>query len=489
MKNVQKTTTSVMSNVMTRAMVSILYGLIILMISSINPAQSADFLRDFYDQSLTNYTSPSEYKTATQNGVSGGSLYMRWPNQSYSPLTFTPPSFGMHGCRGIDLNMGSFSMINADAFVDMLRSIGQNAKGLFFQIALQAAAPEVNSAITSLSKTVQDFNRYFRNSCESAQTLLNKTGLSSLAKELGEGARKYAMGSGTSTDAGKADTDSSDPNYIKTNQPTYTRSDGTTVKLDNKNYTWQAISDAGFGAGLSPNLKQLMLSVAGTYIVKWNGTNLDVKYYPPTIDDMRKLIGVDQTPMPTSQTIPLYQCGLDPTCVGMLSSDTNYLPLYPMFYQLLNNAYDNIRSRTDWLDTNTLALFGRSHLPLAKVMDILSTKYDDVAARKILSDTAEIMAVEFARDFMTQMRHELRRSIDTAKADTVSRSKAELDALQKISDTLEKQTQVAYELAKTANQNLADIQDFAARHEYFSNAVYGLMSKQTMEAAQFGAMY
>jgi conjugative transfer pilus assembly protein TraH len=465
-----------------RSIISLMVG-----ICALTPkAQAADFLRDFYDETLTNYSSPQEYKTATSNGFSGGSLYARWPQKSITPFTFTPPSFNMHGCRGIDLNMGAFSMINADAFVDMLRSIGQNAKGLFFQIALQAAAPELNSTLTSLSKTLQDFNKYFRNSCESAQMLLNKTGLSQVAKELGEDAKKWAVGSGTSSDAGKADTDSSDPSYIKVNQPEYTRSDGTKIKKDNKNYTWQAISDANFSAGLSTRMKEVMMSVSGTYIARWDGNTLKVDYKAPIIDDVNKLVGLKAT---TADNLSLYSCGLDLTCVSITNSDSAFKPLYATFNELLLKAFNNIKSRTDWLDTETLALFGRSHLPLGKMMDTLAAKYSVNDAQGKLSMAAQIMAVDFTRDFLGHLNLQLQKAIKVAEGDTTSRSKDELESLKKIKETIEKQALVAKQLSEEVNKNYADIYSFAQRHEYFSNALYNHTSSNTTEAARFGANY
>lgn len=455
-------------------------------------AHAADFLREFYDDSLTNYSAPQEYKTSTHNGISGGSLYARWPQKSISPFTFTPPSFSMHGCRGIDLNMGAFSMINADQFVDMLRAIGQNAKGLFFQIALQAAAPDLNSTITSLSKTLQDFNKYFRNSCESAQMLLDKTGLSRVAKELGEDARKYAVSSGTSSDAGKADTDSSDPSYIKVNQPEYTRSDGTKIKKDNKNYTWQAMQDVNFGAGLSTAMKEVMMSVSGTYIARWDNNNLKIDYKAPTLTSLNQLVGIADPKLVgpvATDNIDLYRCGLDLTCVSMTTSNSGFTSLYATFYTILLKAFDNIQKRNDWLDTETLALFSRTQLPLGKMMDTLSSKYSTNDVQGKLSQAAEIMAVDFARDFLGHLNLHLQKAIDVAENDSVSRSKDEIESLKKIRETIKNQAIAAKELSKQVNQNYADIYNFAQRHEYFTNAIYNHTSSITTEAAKFGSAY
>ena len=69
--------------------------------------------------------SPGNLATARRGGFYGGSIYIRGRVMSVNVLNFTPPSFAS-GCGGIDIFGGSFSMINAEQFVALLRSIAQN---------------------------------------------------------------------------------------------------------------------------------------------------------------------------------------------------------------------------------------------------------------------------------------------------------------------------------------------------------------------------
>ena len=87
-----------------------------------------------------NVTGANAYRGQTMNFYTGGSLYMRTPVRNYPLASITPPSFRA-GCGGIDLYAGSFSFINKDQFVALLRNIGNNAIGAAFNMALCSMSP------------------------------------------------------------------------------------------------------------------------------------------------------------------------------------------------------------------------------------------------------------------------------------------------------------------------------------------------------------
>jgi conjugative transfer pilus assembly protein TraH len=62
------------------------------------------------------------------------------------------------GCGGIDLFAGSFSFINEAQFVALLKNIGQNALGYFFQLALKSMAPEIAVTLEWLQDQAQKIN-------------------------------------------------------------------------------------------------------------------------------------------------------------------------------------------------------------------------------------------------------------------------------------------------------------------------------------------
>jgi conjugative transfer pilus assembly protein TraH len=142
------------------------------------PMATGGGLEDFYNSVSTynNVTGPSAYEGQTMNIYTGGSLFMRTPSRNYQLLSAAAPSL-RGGCGGIDAFAGSFSFINVDQFVAMLRNIGQNALGLFFMTALQSMAPDIMESIKYLNKIAQDINAMGINSCEAAKGLVAASGV------------------------------------------------------------------------------------------------------------------------------------------------------------------------------------------------------------------------------------------------------------------------------------------------------------------------
>lgn len=123
---------------------------------------------------LTNATTPSLYMGQRRGAIVGGSFYARSRIMRPNLLNFTPPGWRA-GCGGIDLFGGSFSFISMNQFIQLLRSIGQNAAGYAFQIAMNAICGDCLEILSDLQKKIQEFNQYFGNSCQMAQSLVDKT--------------------------------------------------------------------------------------------------------------------------------------------------------------------------------------------------------------------------------------------------------------------------------------------------------------------------
>ena len=98
----------------------------------------------------------------------GGSMFVRAPQRTYQLASVAGPNLKA-GCGGIDLFAGSFSFINEAQFVALLKNIGQNALGYFFQLALKSMAPEIAVTIEWLQDQAQKINALNVNSCQAAR--------------------------------------------------------------------------------------------------------------------------------------------------------------------------------------------------------------------------------------------------------------------------------------------------------------------------------
>ncbi|MBW6123170.1 conjugal transfer protein TraH [Pseudomonas aeruginosa] len=128
-------------------------------------------------ESMSNTTGGGYFETATRGVIAGGSMRVRNKIATDPLVSFRPPSF-QAGCGGIDMFAGSFSFINAQQFVQSLRSVAANAVGVAsgyaFKLALNAMGPTVHNVIQNLQEVMQDINSLMSNSCQLAQGLVTE---------------------------------------------------------------------------------------------------------------------------------------------------------------------------------------------------------------------------------------------------------------------------------------------------------------------------
>ena len=136
------------------------------------PMASAGGLQNKMDavfNDMSNVSRPGVFETQRRGVLSRGSAYIRSPIMNTELVNLQAPSFKA-GCGGIDFFGGSFSFINADQFVQLLRSVASNAKGYAFQIALDIACPDCMAWINNLQSKIQKLNEQLGNSCQLAPT-------------------------------------------------------------------------------------------------------------------------------------------------------------------------------------------------------------------------------------------------------------------------------------------------------------------------------
>ena len=104
----------------------------VLLGSSASQAGPLQAQMDQVFNSMTNVTAPGVYETQRRGVLTAGSVYVRNKIVDTQIAAFAPPSWKA-GCGGIDFFAGSFSFINADQFVQLLRSVASNAVGYAFK--------------------------------------------------------------------------------------------------------------------------------------------------------------------------------------------------------------------------------------------------------------------------------------------------------------------------------------------------------------------
>ena len=222
---------------------------------------------------MTNTTKPGVYNAARRGVISGGSIINRSRIVNKNLFNFTPPHISA-GCGGIDLFGGSFSFINADQFVELLRAIAANAKGYAFKVALDAASSLISVDLSELQRALQLLNSANINSCQLAQGLVNtaadtfgiphknKMDLTGALHGFVDVAQAFGH-YGTDPDAGKKASETKETNEI--------------LKKDVNslvgNYVWRALKNRGaksmfYDADADENKEyEIIMSITGTVVM------------------------------------------------------------------------------------------------------------------------------------------------------------------------------------------------------------------------------
>lgn len=114
-----------------------------------------------------------DYETSNKNAIALGSFSYRVKSHDPNIVNFQGPSMKA-GCNGIDLNLGSFSMIKdlTGMLQNSMRQIAAGSASYAFNLALDALCPTCAANIKALKKAMDEWNQFFKNSCEAGQALM-----------------------------------------------------------------------------------------------------------------------------------------------------------------------------------------------------------------------------------------------------------------------------------------------------------------------------
>ena len=227
-------------------------------------ADLEDTLRNMLDANVQ-VNNPGSVSSARRGGFYGGSVYVRGRVMNVSVINFTPPSFSA-GCGGIDLFGGSFSMINKEQFVALLRSVAQNAAGYAFHLALKNICEQCSTIIANLQRVIQEMNQFTGNSCQLAKGIVNG-GLQALELSDVKGMQTTSMTSGFN-DAWEAfwGSLSSTVDQLAATNP----DGGRDYDKFEVNVVWEAMRNngvSGWFTGGDSDLMEALMTLTGTVVL------------------------------------------------------------------------------------------------------------------------------------------------------------------------------------------------------------------------------
>ncbi|OZA72272.1 MAG: pilus assembly protein, partial [Sphingomonadales bacterium 39-62-4] len=353
-------------------------------------------LNTFFNQmgGAANVTGPSAYQGQSAGYYTGGSLWTRFPQASVNPVNLQLPNVKA-GCGGIDLFGGSFSFINSDELIALLKATASNALGFAFMLAIKSISPQIASTLEDLSQKVQQLNQFNMNSCEMAQNLVS--GL--WGKQAGREAEicKYIGNSqGIFSDWAKS---RHECNEGGARASTLAANSDPTIPADSYNYTWDMLKKSY--PTFDQDFREYLMTLVGTVIY--------VKAQSDAGNPSYRYLGQGDRAILTAlldggSGAKVLRCDSADRCLnpvlGTLSIDPGQA-LKPRIRALLESMNAKVRSNTA-LTTQEIGLLGATSIPLYKIVTVNAAAQLGGMSSSDMDNLAEIVGVDMLETLVRQ---------------------------------------------------------------------------------------
>lgn len=398
-------------------------------------------LSNFYDSvsSYYNVTSPQAIEGQAMHVFTGGGLYYRSPMKTYSLFNMSLPSLRA-GCGGIDFFGGSFSFINADEFVQLLRNIGQNAVGVFFMTAMQAMAPDIAEIIKYLQNVAQDMNATNVNSCEAAEWLVNASKAYILNKSNAQTSLITAMKNSLFSDYDQARREvAGDDAKAQQTQDAVKNDPNANARLVMGNIVWRAMSRAGLASYLSEKERRLAMSTVGALVFSPapgapEGSPPRLSYKPRTIT-FEQLINKGDGAENAASNPKIITC-LDGTgeeqCTVMGNEPYDGEPFAKLAAQKMREIYDKIRTRSA-LSHGEIGFVNATSIPVYRLLSVAAAYEPDSVAHSMIETYSDAIGAELAAAFILKALDEVEKALFSRAYEG---AQAEVDALKEFRATM-----------------------------------------------------
>ena len=411
---------------------------------------------------IGNVTAPGAFRGQAMNLYTGGSLMMRSPGRNYSLADVQLPSLRA-GCGGIDLFGGSFSFINKQQFVALLRNIGSNAVGYAFKLALQSISPDIDKLLTELHDQINKVNAMNINSCEAAQALVNgavgeydnsvMSGCANISQYLGSVADRADARLTCATNAPavvKTAAASSDPNIRN-------------VTFVKGNVVWTALNRVA--GSISQPEKEFIMSVIGTVVLyppRDDGSGAMPRYFDPTIAGLRDLLlGRGASASAGNIDVEIYACDEPVECLNPGRRMVSVKPFSRLVSERLLRISDNIASRTPQTSAD-IGFINNTTEPVYKMLAVANAVPGSSTAETLIETYKDVIALDYTETFLKRVI----RQAQTALSHTLKRSDLEqqyVDTLQSNAQEAQRQLvaekQAAYAKLRSVSSMTQDLQN------------------------------
>lgn len=424
--------------------------LILLISALLAPVQAAADLNETMEtlfDSMVNITAPDAHLSARRGIIDGGSVVVRNRISNPQIISFVPPRMAA-SCGGVDAFMGSFSFINADAFVNLLRSIASSAVSYAFQLAMREMCPSCSQLMTELREAAGKVNQWAGNSCQAAEALVNKIG-EKVPIEKSLSIEKSWLG-GLARSAGSA-VDSFNSQFPGPGSTlatkTLTASERYAAGIDG-NIAYRVLTDgataaSGWITGGDSDLVEELISLTGTVIISPvdpSQPNADEK--TSQIDTLepilsfRLLVGGGELDQP----VRIYRCDTGVTnCMSMTATVANTTQFTPMADRvrelLLGSAASGDIGIVGRYVNNTGGDFTNDQKSFMELLPDISKNVRDLsrvsagAARRFAEETSSVIALLLVESMVDELIETLNLAVVKSDLKSVADYRVLLDKL------------------------------------------------------------
>ena len=389
----------------------------------------SSFLSDqtdkMFNETLSNVTTPGAYETRQRGVLTGGQYTAHNRIRNVQLFSFSLPSISA-GCGGIDIFAGSFSFINSDQLVALMRSIASNAVSYAFKVALETMSPTIKGVVDVLNDLAQKVNSSNINSCRIAQGFVNDIA-SNFVKE-GQIKNKVSL---------KKMADDTWPDFsaiFNHHEPAIETLDEEEKKqiYGNGNIMYHALRDSSaltaFGGKNDKAEIEQVMSVTGMVIVTakddtsesaTDDNKVDSQTQPPSIK-FAELLTADK-----KDKLNYYKCKNDDCSEVATEQREGYEGLSSKIVKLLigenkdagEGTYINtLATNADaGVDGNLKRFFEKNNEIQSSLVRIAREGFDKQILLKFVLDHSDYIGYAYTRDFVRDLFQTVRYSLENSK--------------------------------------------------------------------------
>lgn len=345
-------------------------------------------LNSFFDDmgAAANATGPVAYQGQSAGYYSGGNIWTRFPQRSVSPVNLQLPSVRA-GCGGIDVFSGSFSFINSDEIVAMLKATANNALGFAFQLAIKSISPQISATMEEMAQKAQQMNQFNMNSCEAAQNLVG--GLWGKSDRMSsEICKSIGNSQGLFSDWAKGRHECGTGGQ---REATLRANNDPSIPAASYNFTWEMLKQSY--PSFSVEFREYLMTFVGTVIYYQDGDTSGKRGYQFVGQGDRALLTalLDGTNAVTMLRCDTSDKCLNPSTQGMSVSASQALK--PRVRAMIESMNAKLRSNAA-LTPDEIGLLGATTIPLYKIISVNAAATLGGMTANDMNDLAEIAAMD-----------------------------------------------------------------------------------------------